>query len=227
MIALSNSTRTYDGFDEGWVHEAFKAESADRSVIFEYINRNNHLSQSSHSPEVSTHEHHTLATNPFVIYTTDIPSSELLPTMSRNYTITIRNNSHRDQSFLLFQSVPTPSGIPRNEVLTTVYQRASRIPGDGSARVEFNASGEYYAITGTSHSGPDGAPRISVSQTSPAKLGPSGSFFSLTSDGGVVRLESGGRSTDTAGAFTIAADQSIDPSSRGKLLRVLRAISLH
>ncbi|KXJ93586.1 hypothetical protein Micbo1qcDRAFT_174625 [Microdochium bolleyi] len=134
--------------------------------------------------------------------------------MSRNYTINIRNNSERDQSFLLFQSIPLPNDIPRGEAWTTVFQSARRVPGRSSAKARFAIEGRYFAITATSHQGPDGALQISVSDAQPTALGPNGSYFSLVSMNGVVRLGPGDRPTDVAGAFTIASDESIDRFSR-------------
>ncbi|KAK4163755.1 hypothetical protein QBC43DRAFT_354211 [Cladorrhinum sp. PSN259] len=138
--------------------------------------------------------------------------------MPETYSITIINASNSPQQFLLLQAIPKPSGIPRYDVSTNVYQRSPQVAGTDGSAVTFNISDEMHAIYGTSSRGEDGRARIT---TSSSNAGSEGSYHTLTTDeGGQPRWDMGasrGRTTYARGAFTIATDHRFQYPSRGDI----------
>jgi len=133
------------------------------------------------------------------------------------YTITIKNNSSQSQSFVLFQDLPKPANIPRDNVFTNVYQRAARVSNSAEAR--FQISSDLYALHGASHRTDDGMVQVETSEYRPARLGPQGSRFYLTTENSRGQFPRFGKEDDSVqagGAFAISSDGTFDFRNPGK-----------
>ncbi|KXJ93587.1 hypothetical protein Micbo1qcDRAFT_194698 [Microdochium bolleyi] len=146
--------------------------------------------------------------------------------MASKYSITVRNDSHHAQSFMLFQELPHPINLAQYEAFTTVVQHSGRVGGEGDSRVTFKVAAEYTAICGTAETNSDdGTMQIMTTESRDAFLGPSGSSFVLSTlpgadgkpDGTAPDFKSQGRDTRTPGAFTIRTDSTFDVENPNKI----------
>lgn len=63
------------------------------------------------------------------------------------YTIQVYNESDEPQNYLLFQTVPVPSGQPN--VFANVYQSSGLIESGNYSQATFQMTNEFYAVLGT------------------------------------------------------------------------------
>lgn len=132
-----------------------------------------------------------------------------------NYTIKIKNKSSQSQSFVLFQDLPKPANIPRNDVFTNVYERAARIPDNGEAR--FDVSSDLFALFGSSNRTDEGMVKVNTSNHMRASLGPGGSRFNLSAEEGVYpKFGREEHSASAPGAFIVGTDNTFPPHNPGQ-----------
>lgn len=132
---------------------------------------------------------------------------------ANQYTITITNKSHSPQKFALFQEVPTPSRSAKKDVFTNVYLSSGNIQSGATSTAKFTVKTQYYALYGTTQQGDDGNTRVDTSDSVEAKLGPNGTYVVISTDADgspfFDQTAAAGKSVSTAGAFTIATDNTI------------------
>ncbi|EKJ72055.1 hypothetical protein FPSE_07797 [Fusarium pseudograminearum CS3096] len=138
--------------------------------------------------------------------------------MPNTISITIKNKSMAPQSFLLFQALPAPTGVPGDQVFTNVYQKSPVIAGNAHDQVTFRITNEYFGIYGTNVATPDQRVKISTSgysaatlQSNPASGPVNGSTFYLSTidrDGKSPTFASTAQTTTAKAAFTIQSDET-------------------
>lgn len=153
--------------------------------------------------------------------------------MTDTITITIKNRSTADRAFLLFQALPTPTGVPSERVFTHIYQRSPTISGNAHDQVTFQITKEYFGIYGTNTASPDQSVKISTLgytkatlQPTPASGAVNGSTFYLSTlnrDGISPMLKDTDQTTTSRGAFTIRTDETFDSTNKGKYRGLLRS----
>lgn len=67
--------------------------------------------------------------------------------MATTYSIQVYNYTNRPRNYILFQTVPVPSGTP--EVFTNVYQSSGLIESGNYSNVKFTITDEFFAVLGT------------------------------------------------------------------------------
>ncbi|EAW11704.1 uncharacterized protein ACLA_094030 [Aspergillus clavatus NRRL 1] len=66
---------------------------------------------------------------------------------TQNYTIEVYNYSGQPRNYLLFQTVPVPSGQP--DVFANVYQSSGIIESGDYSQATFEMTNEFFAVLGT------------------------------------------------------------------------------
>ncbi|KAJ3942289.1 uncharacterized protein N0V96_007785 [Colletotrichum fioriniae] len=135
-----------------------------------------------------------------------------------NFTITIKNQSNNHRSFLLFQGLPKPNTLDRNNVFANIYQQSPAIDGTGDARTTFSMEQRYFAVCGTAQPTRDGFMRVNTADTVPVRLGPNGTSAAVTGMGGYPTWDRS-RMTDVTnaqGALEIRTDNTFELSNHNR-----------
>ncbi|KAF2825092.1 hypothetical protein CC86DRAFT_295274 [Ophiobolus disseminans] len=133
--------------------------------------------------------------------------------MANQFSITINNRSNSPQRFAVFQEVPTSPRSAKNDVFTNIYLASGDIQPGHNSNAKFVVKMQYYALYGATQQSDNGSTRVDTADSFEAKLGPSGSYIAMSSDPDgspyFDKMAAMGKSVATAGAFTIATDNTI------------------